>query len=122
MLELALHRPSLATHPEQHPGQDRHGEQAGEPLERLLDGDRQATDREGDDESDDGRQRQCGNDAEHHRAESIAAPQLDQVGADDADDERGLQALAEQQEERSSHGRGSLRWRRTSPVVACKSA
>ena len=43
-------------------------------------------------------------------AEPVAPADLHEVRRDDADDERGLEALAEQQEERGGHGRGYLGW------------
>ena len=109
LLELALHRPALASHPEQHPGQDRHRDHAGRPSRVSCTRERQAADRERDDQADAHRERERRDHAHRDAAEGIAAADLDQVGADDPDDERGLETFAEQQEERGSSRRGALR-------------
>ena len=104
-LELALHRPALATHPEQHPGQDDDRDERGETLDALLDDERQAPDGRDDREADDDRQGDRGADPDPDAAQRVAPVELDQVGADDADDEGGFQPFAERDEERGGHGR-----------------
>ena len=78
---------------------------AGETLDALLDDERQAPDGGHDREADDDREGDRGADPDPDAAQRIAPVELDQVGADDADDEGGFQPLAERDEERGGHGR-----------------
>ena len=109
VLELALERAALAAHPEEHPREHADGEDAGEALEGLLDDERQPLDREGDHQPDRDRQADRGNDADRDLAERVAPADLHEVGGDDADDERGLEAFAKHQEERGEHRRAGPR-------------
>ena len=65
-----------------------------------------ATDDAGRDRQADGR-----DDADRDLRQRVRSTDLDEVGGDDADDERGLEAFAEHQEERGGHGSGRPRWR-----------
>ena len=78
---------------------------AARPSMRLLDDQRQAADRRDDGDADDDRQGDRGADPDQHAAQRVAPLELDQVGADDADDQGGFEAFAEADEERGGHGR-----------------
>ena len=96
VLELALHGPSLAPHPEEHPGQHHDRKDRGETFEALLDDERQAPDRRDDEKADGNRDGQRRPDADPDATQRIPALELDQIGADDPDDQGGFQPLAEQ--------------------------
>ena len=110
VLELALHGPALATHPEEHPGEDDDREDRSKALDALLDDERQTTDGRDHQPTDDDREHQGRRDADPHAAHGVAAIEPDEVRGDDAHDERRLEALAKRDEERGGHGIADLGW------------
>ena len=102
-LQVTLDLPALGAHPEQHPGEHRHRDERGQPFERRLDHERQPPDGGHHDHPDGERQAQGRGHAQGDQAERIAPADLHQVRRDDAHDERGLQALAQGDEERGRH-------------------
>ncbi|GMA88329.1 hypothetical protein GCM10025868_35790 [Angustibacter aerolatus] len=95
----------MAAHPEHHPGDHAERDDADDGLELLLLALRQALleQREHDAEAQaehDGRA-----DADADLAQGVAAALRDEEGRDDPDDERGLEALAQADDEGGQHGR-----------------
>ena len=71
---------------------------------RLLDASGRSPDRHRDDEAGPDRQARAPRSRRPRPWEGVPAAGLDQVRRDDADDERGFEALAKHQEERGGHG------------------
>jgi hypothetical protein len=85
-------------HPEHHPGHEADGDDREQAGEQLLgrEGERGGGELEG---GPDGQaERDRGRHPQPHRAEAVAVAGLDQVGDQDADDQGGLQALAQPDE------------------------
>jgi hypothetical protein len=93
-VELAADARRLPAHPEQHPGHDRRREDHGQPFEELLVWLVEAADRREQDDPDDRRQPECQPGSDEHVREVALVAGLGQVGADDGEDERRLDAFA----------------------------
>ena len=103
LLERALQLAGVALHPDDHVGDARDGHQGEDRLqpfllfvrERPVDG------------LQDQRHRQAQRDRQAdpvpHRSQRLALPALDQERGDDPDDERGLEAFAESDDEGGQH-------------------
>ena len=105
-LQLALDAVGLAPHPEDHPGEDGHGQQRhdreGEQpglAPEVLDG-------EVDDDPGGDRQGGGRGHALPHGPDQVAAADPPDVGVDDGHDQRGLEALAEHDQQRGQHRPG----------------
>ncbi|HET8788885.1 MAG TPA: hypothetical protein VFO47_09065 [Actinomycetes bacterium] len=105
-LELALDAVGLAPHPEDHPGEDghgqqRHGREGEQPglAPEVLDGEVD------DDPGGDGQGGGRGH-ALPHGPDQVAAADPPDVGVDDGHDQRGLEALAEHDQQRGQHRPG----------------
>ncbi len=112
-VELVLDRRRGAPHPEQHPGDHPCREQHRDGLEQLLVRRRQLAD--GDEQRNAGRQadRDRRPDAQPDPPEGLPVPRPVEVGEDDPDDQRGLDALAEAGEQAGGEGpevQGWLPW------------
>ena len=94
-LELALDAGSLAPHPEQHPGHDAGRDEHDRALEDLLVRLLEGADRRIDPEADHRAQGDRDPGADPDLAGVPAVPRPVEVGEDDADDERRLDAFAE---------------------------
>ena len=77
---------------------------ARQSLDALLHDERQATDRGDHEDAHRDGQGDRGPHADPDTAEGIAPVDLDQVGGDDPDDERGLEPFPERDEEGGGHG------------------
>ena len=107
-LEVALHRARVRGHPEDHARGERDGDERVGPAQDLLRLERQGLGAPREDDAQQERDRGGDRDAEPHLGEHVAAPALDEVRDEDADDERGLEALAQGDEQiRQEHGRVS---------------
>ena len=103
-LELALDVAGLAGHPEDHPGHEHDGDDRQGAADGLLrlegetpwpEGEQRA-EPDGDDDGD--------GDAQPDARQQLAAIGLDQVGHEDADDQRGLEAFTQSDQEVREHG------------------
>ena len=105
----------MLQHPEDHPGDERRGDDREAAADELLRLEAEPVRAEGEQrrraprESSDGEA-----DAEPDAAEHVAAVDLDDVGDQDADDERGFEAFAQADQEVCEHGllfmRGAQVW------------
>ena len=105
MLQLALDRPTLTAHPEEHPRQDGRGDDRCQPFDGRADRERQLP--HGEDDDQPGRHGQADGRADAHGDpwQRVAPTDAHEVRGDDTDDERGLQAFAQHEEKRRGHGR-----------------
>ena len=104
VLELALDQVSLAPHPEDHPGQDDHGQQrhGGEGEQPGLAG--EVLDGEVDDDPDADREGGRRGHALPHGRHQVGAVDPPDVGVDDGHDQGGLESLAKHDQQRGQHG------------------
>ena len=94
----------MPAHPERHVGQHGRGEQVGSGLEdRLHAGAVVAADRRVGHGSARGRQDERGCHADEHVTEMPPPPDAVEVGEQDRDDHAGLDALAQEDDERGEH-------------------
>ena len=103
MLQVALQRPALAAHPEQHPRQDGDSQDRGDALCCFLDDERQPADRRDDGDARGDRQGDRGDHPDPDLRQGVAPANLHEVGGDDPDNQSGLEALAQGDEERGNH-------------------
>ena len=94
-VELAPDAARLAAHPEQHPGHDRGGDDHRQAFEQLLVWLLEAADRLEQDDAEEGAQPEREPGAEEDPREVARVAGLGQIGTDDRDDQRGLDAFAE---------------------------
>jgi hypothetical protein len=104
VLQVRLEEARGARHPEDHPGDQTHRGDGERPADGLLRLERQTLrpEREGRAEGERDCDREA--DARPDRGEEVAPVSLDDVGDEDADDERGLEAFAQTDEEVGEHG------------------
>ena len=103
-LEFGLDRPRVAGHPDDHVADRRHGDQTDDRLQPLLLFLREFFAEDVEADADRGAEDDRDRDPDPHLAERVPAPLLDQEGGDDADDERGLDALSQGDYEGGDHG------------------
>ncbi len=108
LLELALDPGGLPPHPEDHPGEDADGGERHEPLEDLLGLPLQLAGHGEDDAADDEAHADRGRRPPPHELRAVGPAELPEVREEDRDDQRGLDALPERDQEGGSHRRAPL--------------
>jgi hypothetical protein len=101
--ERAFDAAGVAPHPDDHVGDGGDGDDADDRLQALLLFLRQLFADQVEADADGGAEDDRDADPDPHLAHRVPAPLLDQEGRDDADDERGLDALSQSDYEGGNH-------------------
>ena len=96
----------MPPHPDDHAGHQADRDQPDDGLQGLLPALRQAALEQVEDEAEPQAQRHGRGHAEPDLADGVPAALADQEGGHDADDQRGLEALAQADDEGGQHGGG----------------
>ena len=102
-LQVVLEPAGVVAHPEDHPGDERDGEDRQRAAEDLLGLEAQSVRAPGEDRADAERERNRDADADPESREHVAPPELLQVGHEDADDEAGFEAFTQADEKVCEH-------------------
>src|SRR5207244_11503430 len=104
MLDLSLHEPGMLLHPPRVPGEQSHGGEDDDHRDDVGAQIEQGAGEEGHGDAHGHAQQQADRPAPRHKPEAVAGPDLLEIGVDDAEEEGGLEGLAQGDDEGCAQG------------------